>query len=238
MKPLTDQIILITGAGRGAGKTLAHALSAKEAAIAAVDISPLLLDELEEAIRAEGGRCGTYVSDMAKKRFVQGTLEEVLEDWGRIDVLINAGHVDPRGNILDLDAWDWQRSLEVNLSGVFYAIQAFGRIAGERVAKEQPDTREGVDAWGRVNAAGVVNLTPSVGNPALTVSVSAVLRLTHEAARELESHNIRVNALCPDGMAAEDLIKNVLQYITPSPKELTGMVASKTGNYLISELLL
>ena len=72
--PLTDQIILITGAGHGVGQTLAEALSAAGATIAAVDISPLALEQVETAILGADGQCRTYVSDMAKKRFVQGTL--------------------------------------------------------------------------------------------------------------------------------------------------------------------
>lgn len=221
MKPLINQVALITGAGRGAGKTLAEALSAAGASIAAVDISPLLLDEVETAILGAGGQCRTYVSDMAKKRIVQGTIETVLEDWGKIDVLINAGYVNPKGGLLDLDDWDWQRSLDVNLSGVFYALQAFGRIAGERP--------EGGMA---------VNLIPGAGNPALTVSVSALLRLTHEAAHELGASNIRVNAVCPTAMSNEDLVKHVIRYCSSSSKELTGQVAIKNGERPISELLL
>jgi len=212
MKSLTDQVILITGAGRGAGKTLAETLSAEGASIAAVDISPLLLDELEAAIRGTGGQCRTYVSDMAKKRFVQGTIEAVFEDWRKIDVLINAGYVNPKGGILDLDDWDWQRSLDVNLSGVFYALQAFGRVAGE-----QPD------------GGVVVNLIPRTGNLALTVSVSALLRLTHEAARELGAQNIRVNAICPTEMTKENLVAHVIRYCSSSSKELTGWIADKDG---------
>ncbi len=218
MKSLTEQVILITGAGRGVGKTLAETLSAEGAIIAAVDISPLLLDELEASIRGGGGQCRTYVSDMAKKRFVQGIIETVFEDWGKIDVLINAGYVNPKGGILDLDDWDWQRSLDVNLSGVFYALQAFGRVA-----KEQPD------------GGGVVNLIPQTGNPSLTVSTFALLRLTHEAAAQFAAHNIRVNAICPTEMRQEDLAKHAIRYCG---SELTGQVAAKNGERPISEFLL
>lgn len=225
---LTDQIILITGAGRGVGRTLAEALAAEGASIAAVDISPLLLAEVEEAIHASGGECCTYASDMAKKRIVQGVVEEVLEDWGHIDVLINAGYVNPKGGILALDEWDWQRSLDVNLSGVFYALQAFGRVAREGAAGGGEEPRGGA----------VVNIIPGTGNPALTVSASALLRLTHESAHELESGNVHVNAVYPQGMTEEDLMRHILRYSTATSKRITGMAASKTGEYPISEVLL
>ncbi len=195
MPPLTNKVILITGAGRGAGKTLAQTLSAEGAVIAAVDISPLLLDQVEEAILAEGGRCSTHVCDMAKKRFVQGALEEVLGVWGSVDILINAGYVDPKGRILELDAWDWQRSLDVNLSGVFYTIQAFGRVA------------EGESGL-------IVNIIPNGENLALRVGASALEQLTLESAHELESSGIRVCAISPIGMNDEELGKHALRCIT------------------------
>jgi 3-oxoacyl-[acyl-carrier protein] reductase len=83
-------------------------------------------------ILASGGRVKAYVADIAKKMPVQGLLNQVLDDFGRVDVLVNCAEVEPQKTILEMDDWDWQRVLDVNLTGAFLLIQTVGRIMKEK----------------------------------------------------------------------------------------------------------
>jgi len=122
------KVVLVTGAGKGTGRAAAEAFAARGAAVAANDITPVNLDETVRRIHASGGRVKACVADIAKKMPVQGLLNQVLDDSGRIDVLVNCAEVEPQKTILEMDDWDWQRVLDVNLTGAFLLTQSVGRI--------------------------------------------------------------------------------------------------------------
>jgi NAD(P)-dependent dehydrogenase (short-subunit alcohol dehydrogenase family) len=186
MNDFTDKVVLITGAGRGIGRALAQAFAIQGAWVAANDISPINLDETVASVRAAGGTIRDYVFDAAKRMPIREMLDQILDEWGRLDILINNAAVEPHASILDMDEWDWQRTLDVNLSGPFYTIQQVGRVMR--------------DQGGGV----IVNVGASEGRAgglperaAYIASKQGLLGLTREAARELAPYNIRVNAVCP-----------------------------------------
>lgn len=129
---LKKKVALVTGAGRGTGRTIAQALSERGAALAVNDITPINLDETVVNIRASGGQVRSYVSDIAKKMPVQGLVRSALEDFGRLDILVNCAEVKPRKTVLEMDDWDWQRTLDVNLTGAFLLTQVAGRVMREQ----------------------------------------------------------------------------------------------------------
>jgi len=120
-----DKIVLITGAGRGRGRMLAQAYAERGAFVAVNDISPINLDPL---VVIGNGRVKTYGEDVAKKVRAQSIVDEVQEDFGRIDVLINHAAVQSHIPPLEMDEWDWHRVLDVNLTGAFLMIQSVGRV--------------------------------------------------------------------------------------------------------------
>jgi NAD(P)-dependent dehydrogenase (short-subunit alcohol dehydrogenase family) len=126
------KVVLVTGAGKGTGRAAAEAFAARGANVAANDITPVNLDETVAHILASGGRVKAYVADIAKKMPVQGLLNQVLDDFGRIDVLVNCAEVEPQKTVLEMDDWDWQRVLDVNLTGAFLLIQSVGHIMKEK----------------------------------------------------------------------------------------------------------
>jgi NAD(P)-dependent dehydrogenase (short-subunit alcohol dehydrogenase family) len=186
MNDFEGKIVLITGAGRGLGRTLAYTFAARGAVVAANDITPVNLDQTLAAIRAEGGQVRAYESDIAKKLQVQTMVRQVLEDYGRIDCLVNNAGVHPGAPLLDLDEWDWRRTIDVNLTGAFLCTQIVGRAMRE------------------VGGGSIVNIAASVQAAELdevsavfAASKSALIGFTRAAARELAPHGIRVNAVCP-----------------------------------------
>jgi 3-oxoacyl-[acyl-carrier protein] reductase len=186
MDEFKDKIVLVTGAGRGIGRAIAEAFAGRGAVLAVNDITPVTLDETVRAIAQSGGRVKSFVEDIAKRVPVESMVNEILEEFGRIDILINNAAVEPRAALLDMDDWDWQRTLDVNLSGPFFAMQQAGRAM-------------------RAGGGGVmVNLGSAEGKAqglkergASLASKMGLIGLSREAAREFAAYNIRVNVVCP-----------------------------------------
>ena len=132
MVDFNGKIVLITGAGKGTGRRVAEAFAAQGATVAVNDVSPVNLDETLAHILAAGGQAKAYVEDIAKKMPIQTLLNSVLDDLGRIDILVNCAEVEPQKTVLEMDDWDWQRTLDVNLSGPFLLTQSVSRIMKEK----------------------------------------------------------------------------------------------------------
>jgi len=128
MTDLKGKIVLVTGAGKGAGRAIAQAFASHGASLAINDLTPINLDQTEAGIRAAGGQVKAYIVDVTKKLPIQGLVNTVQDDWGRIDILVNCAQVKPVSSLLDMDDWDWQRTLDVNLTGVFLLMQSVGRV--------------------------------------------------------------------------------------------------------------
>ena len=125
---LKNKIVLITGAGKGAGRALALAFAERGAIVAANDISPLNVETVVNEINAAGGNARAYIHDVAKKVAVQAMVNQVTDDFGRIDVLINCANVQPSAALLELDEWDLHRVFEVNAIGTLLMMQSVGRV--------------------------------------------------------------------------------------------------------------
>ena len=178
--------MLITGAGKGAGRRLAAAFAKLGASVAANDISPINVEELVQEIKASGGNARAYVDDVAKKVGVQALVKQVEDDLGRIDILVNHAAVEPRSALLDMDEWDWHRTLDVNLTGAFLMTQSVGRMmrsqgGGVIVNLIAPDS------W--VTEA---DRDESPLRAAFIASLAGLEAFSQQAARELASYGIRV----------------------------------------------
>jgi NAD(P)-dependent dehydrogenase (short-subunit alcohol dehydrogenase family) len=132
MGDFTSTVVLITGAGKGNGRRAAELFAAQGAVIAAADLTPVNLDETVARLSASGGQVKAYLADIAKKLPVQGLVNQVLDDFGRLDILVNCAEVEPQKSVLEMDEWDWARTLEVNLTGAFLLTQSARRIMKEQ----------------------------------------------------------------------------------------------------------
>ena len=221
-----DRVVIITGAGRGIGKAIALAFGRTDARVAVNDINPDSARQTADDIAAAGGTASAHVADIANKMAAQTMIYDVIEAWGRVDVLINNAGVEPTGSILTFDEFDWNRTLDVNLKGAFLCLQT--------VARAMKEQGGGVI----VNIASIAGRAHGLYNRAAYVASKAgMLGLTKEAARELAAHNIRVNAVCPGVIVTpmtEHLRDNTEQMARwnqeipqgrlGQPEDVTGMV--------------
>lgn len=199
MSHLKDKVILITGAGKGAGRALALAFAERGAVVAANDISPINVEQVVAEIVAQGGKAKAYVEDIAKKVGVQYLVNSVEDDFGEIDILVNHAAVEPHTSLLDMDEWDWHRTLDVNLTGAFLMTQSVGRVMR---GKGQGAILNIVARSG----AGV-NMKRTAG--AYLSSMAGLAALSHQADLELSPLGIRVYAV----ENSVDVVKDVLSLL-------------------------
>jgi len=187
MNKLKEKVVLITGAGKGCGRILAQALAEQGATVALNDISPINVDEVVDHILTKGGRAKAYVDDVAKKVAAQNIINQVEDDFGRIDILINHAAVEPHVPLLDMDEWDWHRVLDVNLTGTFLMTQSAGRVMraqGSGVI---------INLMTRPTHAGSSAGAESGGSAAAFIaSMNGLDGFTRQAARELNPYGIQV----------------------------------------------
>jgi len=186
MNNLKDKVVLITGAGKGSGRLLAKAFAERGASVAANDISPINVEQVVDEINQQGGRAKAYIEDVAKKVGVQNLVNQVEDDFGHIDILINHAAVEPNVPLLSMDEWDWHRVLDVNLTGTFLMTQSVGRVMREK------------------GGGVIINLvTESIGDEkqeaAFVASMNGLTGFTRQAARELIPYGIRVYAVVNTG---------------------------------------
>lgn len=174
--------MLITGAGKGSGRLLAQAFAERGAYVALNDISPVNLEQVLDQIVAKGGRAKTYIDDVAKKVGAQSIINQVVDEFGHIDILINHAEVEPHVPLLDMDEWDWHRVMEVNLTGAFLMTQSVGRVM-------------------RAQGSGaILNLIAATAREAgqaaaFLASMAGLRGFTLQAAQELSPYGIQVHAV-------------------------------------------
>ncbi len=221
-----DRVALVTGAGRGIGRAIALQFAAAGAKVVVNDINPDTAEVTVKRITESGGQAMTALADVANKMAVQTMHYEVLEKWGRVDVLVNNAGVEPTGSILTLDEWAWNRAIDVNLKGAFLCTQTIGRSMKE----------EGGGAI--VNMASIAGRAAGLRDRAAYVaSKTGLVGFTRECAREFAAYNIRVNAVCPGVIITEmtahlreneaqmkKWLEDIPQARLGEPDDVTGLV--------------
>jgi len=189
MNQLKDKVVLITGAGKGAGRALALAFAERGAIVAANDISPVNVDQVVADILARGGRAKSYIEDVAKKVGAQYLVNSVEEDFGGIDILVNHAAVEPHTPLLEMDEWDWHRTLDVNLTGAFLMMQSTARVMKGKGKGE------------------ILNVVAESGlGAAYRSSMAGLAALSASADSELNPHGIRIHTI----QNSADVVKIVM----------------------------
>ena len=176
-----DQVVFVTGAGQGMGRSVVERFAADGARVAAIDINL-------EAAQATASACGDNVigiaCDVSSSQSVQDAMAEVEARFGRLDVVINNAGIGSVDAFLDTPDENWQRVIGVNLTGTFFCC------------------REGARLMQKNGGGVIINVSSSAvmsgeGPSHYCASKAGVMGLTRSMARELSGSGIRVNTLVP-----------------------------------------
>ncbi len=176
----TDKIGIVTGGASGMGAATARELAMAGARVTIVDKNVVLATAFAEEIGAE-----VLLGDVSDSVFCEQVVEKVVDRYGRLDILINAAGIIVRADALSTSDEQWQRVMNVNVSGVFYLSRAAVAVM---VQQGKGAIVNFGSIWGGVGAAGVVAYCASKG---------AVHQLTRAMALDHVKDGIRINAVCP-----------------------------------------
>jgi len=186
---MQGNVAIVTGAGQGIGREIGLRLGAAGCRVAVNDINPDRAERTAAAIRQAGGTALAVGADVSNKFQCVHLIETTRAAWGRLDILVNAAAVMPRFSILQMDEWDWQRCLDVNLKAPFFMSQLCGRVMAE-----ENQERGGV-IINIGSSAGVAEPLPD--RAAYAASKAGLAGFTRECAREFAAYGIAVFTLLP-----------------------------------------
>jgi NAD(P)-dependent dehydrogenase (short-subunit alcohol dehydrogenase family) len=191
---LADQVAVVTGGNRGLGRAFAQALGEAGASVAVIgrgrDANEVAVEELTQA----GIDARSYEADVADRASFAAAAEQIMTDFGRVDVLVNNAGTVVHKPSLEVTEDDWDTVMRVNVDGVWNGCQIFGRYMVEA---------------GRGSIVNIGSMSALIVNrpqwqPAYNASKAAVHHLSKSLAAEWAPHGVRVNAVAP-GYVRTDL---------------------------------
>jgi 3-oxoacyl-[acyl-carrier protein] reductase len=195
---LRDKTVIITGGAGGIGKQIALGYAAEGVKIALVDVSEKDLKRVRSEIKDRFKDLEIMICccDVSCYQEVSETVSKVYKKFGRIDFLVNNAGIVSRSLIEDLDCEEWDKIIQVNLSGVLY----FSKAVIPFMKKKKS---------GRIiNASSNMAFIPDVGMSAYSISKAGVEVLSKVLASELAPYGIRVNAYSP-GIIETRMTENI-----------------------------
>jgi NAD(P)-dependent dehydrogenase (short-subunit alcohol dehydrogenase family)/rhamnose utilization protein RhaD (predicted bifunctional aldolase and dehydrogenase) len=209
---LENRIAVVTGAGSGLGRSIAIGLAKAGALVALVDIDKKAAEETALEIqnskfKIQNSRAMVVQCDVTNETEVKKTFEAVLENWGGLDILVNAAGVAPAYALVDMPADKWRFALEVNLTGYF--------LMAKYAAKIMIQQRIGGNI---INLSSKSGLDASKNNSAYNATKAGEIHIARGWALELGEYGIRVNAVAPGNVFEGSKIWNP-QYIKTCAKK-------------------
>jgi NAD(P)-dependent dehydrogenase (short-subunit alcohol dehydrogenase family) len=184
---LTNQVAIVTGAGRNIGEAIAKTLAAEGAKVALLDLDKGRGDKVAAEISTAGGEAAAFVADVAAEADIGRVVAAVISRWGRIDILINNAAISDNKNILDITKEQWDAVIAVTLTGTF--------LMSQHVARQMVAQGSGGSIVNVGSTSGFFGRTRAV---AYAAAKGGVVNLTRAMAVQLAPHKIRVNGVVPN----------------------------------------
>src|ERR1700733_4150924 len=236
---LTNQIAVVTGAGRGIGRAIALKFAAAGAGVVCVSRRGENSEKVANETGAPGRKAWACAVDVADSAAVSAAAVKILADCGKVDILVNNAGVTRDGLLMRMSDEDWDTVLNTNLKGAFFFTKAFFRTFAKQRA-------------GRIiNISSVIGLIGNAGQSNYAASKAGLIGFTQSVARELAGRGVTVNAIAPGfietDMTSElnaELKANILKQIPlgkfGSVDDIAGaalFLASPAARYITGQVL-
>ena len=217
MKLLENKTAIITGAGRGIGKSIAEVFANHGASVIITDI--VINEQVEKFIselQSKGIKANCYKSDASSFTDCTDLLEKIEKEFSTIDILVNNAGITRDNLLMRMSEENWDDVLRVNLKSVFNMTKA--------IQKTMMKQRFG----SIINISSVVGISGNPGQSNYSASKAGMLGFTKSIAKELGSRNIRCNAVAP-GFIETEMTANLTEevkkdWITGIPLKRSGTV--------------
>lgn len=192
MKLLEGKVALVTGAGRGIGKAIALRFAQEGANVAFTDLAiNEAVEETVKEIEAMGVKAKAYASNAADFEETHEVVKQVVEDFGRIDVLVNNAGITKDGLMMRMSEAQWDAVINVNLKSAFNFIHAVTPI----MAKQRSGSI--------INMSSVVGVSGNAGQCNYSASKAGMIGLAKSIAKEMGPRGIRANCIAPGFIITE-----------------------------------
>jgi NAD(P)-dependent dehydrogenase (short-subunit alcohol dehydrogenase family) len=189
---LEDRVVLVTGGASGIGEAMVEAFVRQKAQVAFLDIQDDAAKHLVARLVDAGLRAPVYFRcDLTDFVALEGTVDEVVEQLGSVDVLVNNAGNDTRHSVKSVTPESWDACMAINLKQQFFMARAVAR--GMRSAKRGSIINMGSIAW----------VIPSRNVPVYVTAKSAIVGMTRALAHEFGEDEVRVNCVMPGAILTE-----------------------------------
>lgn len=188
MKLLEGKVAIVTGASRGIGEGIVLKFAEHGAHVVFTYVSDSSVDKaknLEEKIRAQGGKCRSYKSNAADFAQCEALVNDVMKEFNTVDVCVNNAGISKDNLLLRLSADQWDEVIQVNLKSVFNMTK--------HVIRPMMKAKKG----SIINMSSIIGLMGNAGQGSYAASKAGIIGFTKSVAKELGSRNIRCNAIAP-----------------------------------------
>lgn len=195
---LKGKTAIITGAGKGIGRATALALAEEGVSLGLVARTKEDLLAVADEVKNTGVQVSIATADVASNEQVAAAIEQLMDELGSVDMLINNAGIAKFGGFLELDVEEWERIIQVNLLGMYYVTRA---VLPKMMEQQSGD---------------IINISSTAGEKggpmtsAYSASKFGVLGLTESLAMEARKYNIRVSALTPSTVVTDLAIEQGL----------------------------
>lgn len=243
MKLLQDKVAIVTGAARGIGEAIAVKLAEQGAHVAFTYVSESSASKaqlLEDKLKCMGGRAKAYRSNAGNFAECESLVNDVLKEFGAVDVCVNNAGISKDNLLLRLSAEQWDEVMNVNLKSVFNMTK--------QVIRPMMKAKKG----SIINMSSIIGMRGNAGQTSYAASKAGIIGFTKSVALELGSRNIRCNAIAPgfvetdmthylkEGEAAKSFLEKIPLGRFGSAEEIantTLFLASDLSSYVTGQVL-